>query len=110
MKQGKGHVLGAWTEPKRRDQFGVWIKGDPHPQVVRLVAQGGIQLIQLEMPQVQVTEEVGMHLVGVLTRPRQPETNCYLGVTEEQLSICDSQAEIDREQDLATCAVGVRRR
>jgi hypothetical protein len=33
------------------------------------------QLIELELTQVQVTEEVGGHLLGVLTRPRQPKTN-----------------------------------
>jgi hypothetical protein len=77
VEQSIGHVLGAWTELKRRDQLCGRVKGDPHPQVVGLVAQGGEQLIELEMTQVQVTEEVDMHLLGVLTRPRQPETKVH---------------------------------
>jgi hypothetical protein len=75
VEQGKGHLLGAWTDLEGGDEFRGWIKGDPHPQVVRLVAQGGEQLIELQMTQVQVTEEVGVNLLGVLTRPRQPKTN-----------------------------------
>jgi hypothetical protein len=47
----------------------------------RKVALG--QLIELEMTQVQVTEEVGVDLLGVLTRPRQPETNRHFGMAEE---------------------------
>ena len=52
------------------------------------------QLIQLEMPQVQVTE-VDVDLLGVLTRPRQQQANRHLGMPEEQLSIREGQIEID---------------
>src|SRR5574340_1477509 len=52
------------------------------------------------MPQVHITEEVGMNLFGVLTGTGQPEANRHVRVTEEQLGICESQTEIDGEEDL----------
>ncbi len=56
--------------------------------------------IQLEMTQVQVTEEVGVNLLGVLARSRQPQTNRHLGMPEEEWSIRDGQTEIDGKQAL----------
>ena len=52
------------------------------------------------MAEGQVLEEVDVHLLGVLTRPRQPVANRHFGMAEEPLSIRDGQTEIDREQDL----------
>ena len=52
------------------------------------------------MAEGQVTEEMGMHFLGVLSRPCQPETNRHLGMPEEQLSIGDGQTKIDRQQYL----------
>jgi hypothetical protein len=100
VEQGIGHRLGAWTDLEGGDEFSGGVKGHPHPQVVRLVAPGGEQLIELQMTQVPVTEEMGVHLLGVLTRPRQPETHRHFGMAEEQLSIREGQTEIDGEQDL----------
>ena len=79
------------------------------------------------MAEGQVTEEMGLHFLGVLSRPCQPETNRHLGMPEEQLSIGDGQTKIDGEQYLGhrsaersteltpksrgeACAAGVRRR
>jgi hypothetical protein len=52
------------------------------------------------MAEMQVVEEMGVHFFRGLSRPCQPETNRHLGVTEEELSIRDSQTKIDGEQDL----------
>ena len=52
------------------------------------------------MAEGQVTEEMGVHFLGVLSRPCQPETNRHLGMPEEQLSIGDGQTKIDRQQYL----------
>jgi hypothetical protein len=69
-------VLGAWTDLEGGDELSGWIKGDPHPgtapcgqveplRVSRKVAPG--QLIELQMAEGQVTEEMGVHLLGVLS-------------------------------------------
>jgi hypothetical protein len=99
VKQSMGHGLGAWTELKRGDEFGGWIKGDPPPQIMRLVTQGGEQLIQLQMTQVQVAEEMGVHLFSVLSRPRQPKTNRHLRMLEEQGGIGDRQTQVHSQED-----------
>jgi len=67
---------------------------------MRLVTQGRERLIELHMAEGQVAEEVGLHLLGVLSRPCQPETNRHLGMPPERLSIGDRQTKIDGEQDL----------
>ena len=41
VQEDIGSMLGAWAELQSRDEFGGGIKGDPHPEVVGLVAQGG---------------------------------------------------------------------
>jgi hypothetical protein len=99
VQQRIGHVLGAWTQLKCWDQFGGRLKGDPHPEVVGLVAQGGEEFIQLEMAEGQVLKKVGVHFLGMLTGAGQPEANRHFGVTEEQLSIGEGQSEIDGEED-----------
>jgi hypothetical protein len=93
--------LGAWTELKRWDKFGGRVTGDPHPQVVRLVAQGGEEFVQLEMAEGQVPEKVGMNLLGVFARAGEPRTNRYLGMLEEQAGIGDRQSQVDGQEDLS---------
>jgi hypothetical protein len=72
MQQGIRHVLGAWTELKGGDEFGGGVKGDPHPQVMCLVTQGGEEFVQLEMAQGQIPKKVGVHFLGMLTGAGQP--------------------------------------
>ena len=68
MDGGIRHGWSTWADLKRGDEFGGGVKGDPHPEVVGLVAQGGEELVQLKMAEVEVVEEVGVHLFGVLAR------------------------------------------
>ena len=65
MDEGMGQVLSPRPDLQGGPDLGHGIKGDPHPEVVRLVAQSGEQLIQLEMPEVQMVEEMSLHLLGV---------------------------------------------
>jgi len=65
MDEGIGQVLSPRPDLQGGHDLGHGIKGDPHPEVLRLVAQSGEQRIQLEMTQVQRVEEMGLHLLGV---------------------------------------------
>jgi len=100
MQQSICHVLGTWTELKRRDEFGNGVKGDPHPQVVGLVAQGGEESVQLEMAEGQVPEKAGVNLSALFARPGEPEANRHLGMLEEQAGIGDRQTQVDGQEDL----------
>ena len=53
------------------------------------------------MTQVEVTEEVGMHFLGVLAGAGEPEANRHLGMLEEQAGIGDRQTQIDGQEDLS---------
>jgi len=78
VKQGIRHILGAWAELQRRQEFGHRVKRHLHPQVIGCVAQSGVQFIQLHMPEGQVPEEMSLSLVGVLTGAREPQAQRHL--------------------------------
>jgi len=65
MDEGMGQVQSPRPNLQGRHDLGHGIKGDPHPEILRLVAHSGQQLIQLEMLQVQRMEEMSLHLLGV---------------------------------------------
>jgi len=101
MEQDIGHVLGAWTDLEGGDEFSGWIKGDPHPEVVGFVAQGGKEFIQLKMAEGQVVEEVGVNLFGMLPSTGEPQANSHLGMLEEQGGIGESQTQVDGPENLS---------
>jgi hypothetical protein len=63
MDEGMGQVQSPRPDLQGGRDLSHGIKGDPHPEILRLVAQSGQQLVQLEMTQVQRVEE--MSLLGV---------------------------------------------
>jgi len=73
---------------------------------VRLVAQGGEQLVQLEMTKGQVLEEMGVNLLGVHSGARDPQANCNLRVVEQQGCISKGQSQVDSHEDLSDLSRG----
>ena len=78
LQEGIRHILGAWAELQRRQEFGHRVKRHSHPQVIGCVAQSGVPFIQLRMPEGQVPEEMSLNLVGVLTGAREPQAQRHL--------------------------------
>jgi len=65
MHQGMRQILRPRPQPPSGDQLRLGVKGHPHPQIVRFVAQRRVKLIELEMAQVQILEEMLMHPLGM---------------------------------------------
>ena len=101
MDDGMRHNLSAWANLEGGDEFGHRVAGGPPPQVVRLVAQGSKQLIELEMAKGELVEEVGVNLFGVHSGAREPQANSDLGVVEQPGRIGEGQTPVDGQEDLS---------
>jgi hypothetical protein len=99
MDQSVGEVLGAWAELEGGDELGLGIEGDPDPEIVGLIAESGVEFIELEMANVQVAEEVRMNLVGVRAGAGEPEAQGGVGMAKETLDIGYGEAQIDGQED-----------
>jgi len=65
MDDGMRHSSSAWADQQRGDEPSDGVEGDPHPEVVGLVAQGDEEFVQLEMAEGQAVEKVSVDLFGV---------------------------------------------
>jgi len=119
MYHGVGHRLGARADLHHGHQLGDGVAHCPDPQHIRFVPQSGEQFVQLEMPQGQVAEKVGVHAFGVLPGACQPSGRASgrghsRTVTSEcwkskAASAMDSP-RFTASSTCATCVAGVRSR
>jgi hypothetical protein len=80
-----GQVLHSRTELKRRKKLGEGIDGQPEPEHLCGAAQPGAQLAQLEMREVEVTEEALMEELSMLACTGEPPRNSGLSKAENSL-------------------------
>jgi hypothetical protein len=66
-----GYVLGARTELEHRNHLGERIDDEPEPEDLLGVAQPGAQFVQLQVQEVQMTEEAFVQGLGMLPGARQ---------------------------------------
>jgi hypothetical protein len=62
-----GHVLRAGAELEHRQNLGASIDGQPQPQYLRMAAEPGSQLVQLQLRELEMAEIVFMQGVRMLT-------------------------------------------
>ena len=98
VDQGVRQGLSAWPDAQGGYELGLRGKGCPDPRRVGLVAQGGLQRIELQMAAGQVAEEVRAHFFGVRAGAGEPETQGGIGMTEEQLDSGYGEVEIDGQE------------
>ena len=101
-----GQVLSAWAELEGGDELGLRIESDPDPQIMGLVTEGGVEFIELQMADFQVTEEVRVDLFGVRAGAGEPEAEGGVRVAEEPLDIGYGEAEVDSQEDAAEVSGG----
>jgi hypothetical protein len=80
------------------DEFGLGIESDPDPEIVGLVPEGGVELIELEMANLQIAEEVRVHFFGVGASAGEPEAQGGVGMAEKELDIGHGETEIDSQE------------
>ena len=62
MRQG----LGAWAEGESRDELGAGVTGDPQPGDLGRPVQLEAELVELDVSQVQGTQETVVQRLGML--------------------------------------------
>jgi hypothetical protein len=87
VDQSVSHVLCTRPDQQGWHEFCLGIKGHPDPHVVGFVAEGGIEFIELQMADVQVTEKVGVHFFGVVAGAGEPEAQGGVGMAKEPLDV-----------------------
>jgi len=92
VDQGMREGLGARAQCQSRDDLGLHVDCHPQPELAALVAQPGFQFVQLDVPQVEVAEQMAMEALGVHARAGEPSVDGGFGVTEDAHGSGDVEA------------------
>jgi hypothetical protein len=85
VDHGMGGVLCARTQIEHGNNLGAWVDGQPEPQHLLSSAEPRAQFVQLNIGKLEMTENVLVKALSVLTRAPEPGGDRGLSVAEDPL-------------------------